>query len=308
LKLREKGTHYIIKIPFKKSAWILALAWFFATEARSDTAALPPEQGFLGFMDRLPELIDTDLPFFAPRGAYWFYVRPNVGDPFQGKYLRLDTGGWVKVTKSIDFNLGAKSYVLRDPNDNNATRRGFYDANAGIKYDRSLPGPIGTAMSTGVNFSTPISRPPLMLTDGYRHTDPFFTYTRPLSVRLHVVAFASVGADLIAHTPLPSNFGKNQLHSDSLNSALGVTREFKYFTVSTTLNGSTSALVSKHALQVFSINPQIIVPAENILPVLARKLPHWHFNVSFSAHALTGPDGQQYGAGTSLSVNISSRK
>jgi hypothetical protein len=286
--------------------WILALPCFFSTEARSDTAAPPVEPGFLGFVDRLPELVDANLPFFAPRGAYWFYVRPNIGDPFKGKYLRLDAGSWVKVTKSIDFNIGAQSYVWRDTNENNATRWGFYGANTGIKYNRCLAGPIGTAMSAGVNFSTPIGRPPLSLTDGYRHTDPFLTYTRPLSVRLRVVGFASLGADLIAHTSLPGNFGKNQLHSDSLNCALGVTREFKYFTVSTTLHGSTSAVISKHALQVFSLNPQVIVPAENIFPVLARKLPHWHFNISFNAHALTGPDGRQYGAGTSLSVNINS--
>jgi len=292
---------------------MLVLPLFFAAEAQGDspatpTAAAQPATGFLAFMDRLPELVNTDLPFFAPRGAYWFYVRPNIGDPFKGKYFRLDAGGWVKVTKSIDFNMGARSYVWRDTNENDRTRWGFYGANTGVKYDRSLAGPIGTAMSTGVNFFTPIGRPPLSLTDGYRHTNPFFTYTRPLSVRLHVVGFASLGADLLAHTSLPGNFGKNQLHSNSLNGAAGVTREFKYFTVSTTLNGATTALISKHALQVFSINPEIIVPAENVFPILTAKLPHWHFNVHFSAHARTGPDGRQYGAGASLSVNIDSRK
>jgi hypothetical protein len=294
----------------------MVLPLLFAAEMRGDPPATPtasvasaqPATGFLAFMDRLPELVNTDLPFFAPRGSYWFYVRPNIGDPFHGKYFRLDAGSWVKVTKSVDFNIGARSYLWRDSNDNDRTRWGFYGANTGVKYDRGLAGPIGTAMSAGVNFFTPIGRPPLSLTDGYRHTNPFFTYTRPLSVPLRIVGFASFGANLLARTSLPSNFGKNQLHSNSLNCAVGVTREFKHFTVSTTLNGATTALMSNHGLQVFGVNPQIIVPAEDIFPVLIAKLPHWHFNVHFDAYARTGPDGRQYGGGASLSVNIESRK
>jgi hypothetical protein len=108
--------------------WILAWSCLFSAEARSDTAALPPEPGFLGFMDRLPEFVNTNLPFFAPRGSYWFYARPRIGDPFKGKYFRLDAGMWVKVTKSVDFNIGAQSFVWRDQTVNDATRWGFNGA------------------------------------------------------------------------------------------------------------------------------------------------------------------------------------
>jgi hypothetical protein len=290
---------------------MLALPCLFFADARSDPAAAPAQQtqGFLAFVDQLPELVDRDLPFFAPRGTYWFYARPSIGNPFQGKYFRLDGGAWVKVTKSIDFNVGAQSYAWRDQTANDATRWGFYGANAGLKFNRSLPGPSGTAMSTGLNFFTPISEPPLVLTDGYRHTDAYMTYTRPLSVHLHLVGFATLGADLLAHyAPLPSNFGDNQLHSNSLNGSLGATREFKYFTASTTVNGATTAVMSKHALQVFSINPRVIIPVEHLLPSLCARLPHWHFNLNLGAHAATGPDGRQFGGGASMSVNFDSRK
>jgi hypothetical protein len=258
-------------------------------------------------MDRLPEFVNTDLPFFAPRGAYWFYARPRIGNPLDGKYFRLDAGMWVKVTKSVDFNIGAQSFVWRDQTVNDATRWGFNGATTGIKYNRSLPGPIGTAMSVGVNFSTPIGRPPIALSDGFRRTDPFFTYTRPLSVRLRLVGFASVGADMLAHTSLPNSYGKNALHSNSLNGSVGATRDFRCFAVTVSLNGATTAVMSKHALQVFSLNPQVTIPVEHLLPSLCAKLPHWHFNLNLSAHATTGPDGQQYGAGTSLSVNFTSK-
>jgi hypothetical protein len=309
LKICKKGTHFIIKTPLQRFLWILVLPLLFDAEVRGDTSAPPAEPGFLGFMNRLPELVDDDLPFLAPRGAYWFYAKPSIGSPFSGKYIRLDSGIWVKVTKAVDFNVGTQSYVWRDQTTNDATRRGFYGANAGIKYNRSLAGPAGTAMSAGLNFSTPISEPPIVLTDGYRHTDPYVTYTRPLSERLRVVGFATFGADLLAHyPPLPNNFGDNQLHSNSLNCTLGATREFKYFTASTTMSGATTALMSKHNLQVFSINPKIIVPAENILSFLGTRLPHWHINLNMGAHATTGPDGRQYGVSASVSVNFDSRK
>jgi hypothetical protein len=267
----------------------------------------PPEPGFLGFMDRLPELVNANLPFLAPRGAYWFYARPRIGNPFQGKYFRLDAGMWVKVTKSVDFNIGAQSFIWRDQTEKDATRSGFYGATTGIKYNRGLSGPIGTAMSIGVNFSTPIGRPPLALSDGFRRTDPFVTYTRPLSTRLHLVGFASLGADMLAHTSLPNGYGKNALHSNSLNCAVGATREFKCFTVTTSLNAATTALMSKHALQVFSLNPQVTIPAKNIFRGLCARLPHWHINLNLSTHATTGPDGQQYGVSSSVSVNFNTR-
>jgi hypothetical protein len=310
LKLRKKGTHFIIKIPLQTFLWILALPLLFTTETRGDPAASPAKPGerLLDFMNELPELIDTDLPFLGPRGTYWFYARPRLGNPFQGKYFRLDSGIWFKVTKSIDFNAGAQSYVWRDPNENNATRWGFYGATTGIKYNRSLAGPAGTAMSAGLNFSTPISQPPLVLTDGHRHTDPFVTYTRPLSVRLRLVGFASLGADLLSRSSLPNDFGENQLHSNSLDCSLGATREFKRFTASMTLSGATTALMSKHDLQVFSVNPRIIIPAQNIFPILGAKLPRWHINLIESAYATIGPDGRQQGVSSSVNVNFDSRK
>ncbi len=308
--------NYAVKMPRNRFIWMLALPFLLATGARSDPSApapastpapTPATDRIFGFMNRLPELINNDLPFLAPRGTYWFYARPSVGNPFQGKYFRLNGGMWVKATNSIEFTGGAQTYLWRDPNDNDATRGGFYGVSTGVKYSHPLPGPGGAAMSAGLNFTTPVSRPPLVLVDGYRHTDPYLTFTRPISARLHLVGFATIGADLLAHTSLPSNFGANQLHSNSLNCTLGATREFRRFTASLTVSGATTALMSRHNLQVFNVNPRVIVPAKNILPFLGTKLPHWHINLVGSAYAATGPDGRQTGASASVNVNFDSR-
>ena len=277
---------------------------------RSDPADAPtaPATGLFGFMNRLPQLIDDNLPFLAPPGARWFYVRPHVGSPFGGKYLRLDTGLWFKVTAAIEINGGVQSYLWRDANDGNALRRGFYSTNFGVKYDRALPGPPGTAMSAGINLVNPISRPPRTLIDGYRHTNPYLTGTRLLSVPLRLVGYGTVGADLLAHTPLPGDFGFNQLHGNSLTASIGVTREWaRYCTAILTLSGATTVGFGRQLQLIGRVTPQVVIPVEDWFAFLRQRLPRWHFNLILSARAVRGPDGRELGTGTSMRVDFSSR-
>lgn len=147
----------------KCQALLPAVAMIFVSALRAQSDQPAPAQKFgslFHFMNTLPELVDQDLPFLEPGGAYWFYGRPHFGNPFQGKYFRLDGGGWLKLTDKVDLNVGAQSYFWRDPNDNNAIRFGFYGMNFGVKYAQALSGPEGSAISVGVDHSSPVGRPP----------------------------------------------------------------------------------------------------------------------------------------------------
>jgi len=256
-----------------------------AAAARADAPAAAQEQGgVLAFMNRLPELVNQDLPFLVPGGTFWFYGRPKFGDPFEGKYFRLDGGGWLKLTDTIDVNVGAQTFIWRDENEGNETRYGLYGMNAGIKYARPLSAQAGSAFSVGVNFSTPVGRPPLALTDGWRHTDPYVTYTRPVFPSLKLVGYSSLGLDLLAHSPLPGTFGTNVLHSNSITASVGVSRQWQRFYGSLTLNGATGELVSKEGRQVVTLNPQVFVP------LFRQRLPRWHLLGVLSGRAVDGPD------------------
>ncbi len=253
------------------------------------------------FMNTLPELIDQNLPFLERGGTYWFYVHPHLGNPFQGKYFRLDTGGWLKVTDSLDLNLGAQSYFWRDPDDKNATRLGFYGANLGVKYSRALSSPKGAAISLGIDHSSPLGRPPISLVDGVRHTVPYVTYSRPLIPSLRLVGYATFGLDLVARTNLPESFRVNELHSDSITCSVGASREWSRLAGSITLSGATTELMGHGGRQVFNLNPQVFVP------VFRKRLPRWHATAVLGTHFTTGPDGRQVGANVSINVNFKSR-
>lgn len=273
-----------------------------APAAQSDQpASAQVSGGLIPFMNRLPELVNQDLPFLVPGGTFWFYGRPHFGDPFNGDYFRLDGGGWLKVTDNLDLNAGAQGYIWRDENNGNATRYGLYGINLGIKYAQTISSLEGSAFSVGVNYSSPVSRPPLTLTDGWRHTDPYVTYTRPLLKSLSLVGYSSLGLDLLAHSPLPGQFGENVLHSNSITFSVGASRQWTRFVGSVTLSGATSELVSKEGRQVFTLNPQVFVP------LFRERLPRWHLLGVLGAKATDGPDGRQFGASASVNINFKSK-
>jgi len=287
---------------FKPLHAAAALCFISALRAQTDQPAPGLESATLfRFMNTLPELLNQDLPFLAPGGAYWFYGQPHFGNPFQGKYFRLDAGGWVKVTDALEFNAGAQSYIWRDQGDNNLTRYGFYGMNSGLKYSRSLTSVAGSAIGVGVNYSTPVGSPPLSLTDGWRHTDPYVTYSRPLIPSLVLVGYSTLGVDLLNGSSLPGQFGVNVLHSNSITFSVGASRQWPRFTGSLTLSGATNELVSHEGRQVFTLGPQVFIP------VFRGRLPRWHLRVVLGAHATDGPDGRQFGASANLNVNFKSK-
>jgi hypothetical protein len=277
------------------------MALAHTVHADSDQPAPGQEAGgLLSFMNRLPELVDQHLPLLEPGGTYWFYGRPHIGNPLKGNYFRLDGGGWLKVSDFVDLNAGAQGFIWRDANENDNTRTGVYAYNLGVKYAQPVPRSRGSAISVGINYSSPLGRPPRDLVDGWRHTDPYITYTRPLIPSVSLVGYTTVGLDLLAHSHIPGEFGVNALHSDSITFSVGATRQWKYFVGSLTLTGATNELVSSEGRQVFTLNPQVY------LPLLRHQLPRWHMIGSFGVHATDGPDGRQYGASGSVNINFKS--
>jgi len=265
------------------------------------TVPAPENSGLLRFINRMPELISQTLPRLEPGGSYWFYARPRFGDPLAGDFFRLGLGGWLRVTDHLSLNAGTQSYIWRDANEHDATREGLFSANTGVKYVLPLSNPVDSAVSFGVNFASPVSRPPIDLIDGCRHTDAYVSYTRPLVPKIRLVGFSTLGTDLLAHTPLPSNFAVNELHSDSLTFSVGVSRPWQRFSASLSLSGATSALLSKHGRQVVGLYPQVFIP------LFPTRIRFARITLVLGGKAMTGPDGRQVGAAASLRWDFRSR-
>lgn len=248
------------------------------------------------FIDRLPQLLDLALPDLGPSGVFKFYTRPHFGDLLNRDYLRVPVGVRAKVTPQLGFNAEFQSYFTHGLK--GSSGYGLAGALVGLKYEQELPFDYEAGWSAGINFSTPLSRPPLELTDGYRHTLPYLGLTHPISHKWAVKGYASLGADLLARTSLPSMFGRNQLHSNSLSLSVGAARDWTRFRGSLTATYSTTSLISDEDGHVFALRPAIV------FPIMHASHSNTRVMLTLSGRLIWGPDGFESGAGSSLRVQF----
>jgi len=292
--------------------WLLAAALFFPAAAPADSPAgannvqpvtLPYSPFWLdeldSFVDRLPSFMARNIPALQPHGFYRIYVRPRVGDLWTRGFMRMPVGGEYKVNDRVEVSAELQDYFSTGLR--RAEGYGLSGLNLGCKYERPWPTRPDIGVGFGLNFHTPLSRPPLELTDGYRHTQPYVAVSFPLSPRWRLVGFSSVGLDLLSQTALPSNFGKNELHSNSFQFSVGAGRDWTHFHTSVTASVASGLLLSNEGRQVFALRPEVVFPFR-IRPdsgVIAL--------LTLGVYAIDGPDGQQVGASSSLRIEFRNR-
>lgn len=245
------------------------------------------------FIDGLPDLLAERLPGFDRSGALRLYVRPHFGDVIHRDYLRVPFGARAKITTNVESSAELQTYFTHGISD--AAGYGLSGLRLGTKCEHLLPSlNDGAGVSLGLNYLTPLSRPPTDLTDGYRHFQPYLAATRPIMPAWKLLGYASIGADLLSRTHLAPHFGRNQLHSNSLLFVGGAAREFKRFRASLTASVSTSALVSDEYKNVYALRPEIVVPWRP--RPSSRTLVH----LTVSGRSIWGPDGHEIGLSSSV--------
>ena len=252
------------------------------------------------FVDRLPNFAARNLPALQPHGFYRIYVRPRMGDLWTRDFLRMPVGGEYKINDRVQLSAELQDYFTTGLR--HAAGYGLSGLNLGCKYERAWPSRPDIGISLGLNFHTPLGRPPLELTDGYRHTQPYVAATFPLAPRWRLVGYASVGLDLLDRTALPSNFGKNQLHANSVDISVGAGRDWKHFHTSVTASLASSLLLSDEGRQVFALRPEIVFPLQ------IRQGSGVVALLTLGVYAITGPEGRQVGASSSLRVEFRNRR
>ncbi len=246
-------------------------------------------------VDELPEYLADRLPMLDPNGVVRVFLQPHFGDFVRQGYIRVPFGVRAKLSDNIEVKSEFGSYF---ENGGNAHSSGLSAMNLGVKCERVLPGVKDGGFSLGVNYRTPFSGSPQEFSDGYRHLQPYMSATHPMLPKWQLLGFASVGANFLEHTSLPSNFGRNQLHANSLAVTTGVARAFGRVHVALTTRLATTALMSDERRQNFSIKPEMIVPL--------RRNPHARVQAyaTFGVRTIWGPDGCETGTNTSLRVNV----
>jgi hypothetical protein len=251
------------------------------------------------FLDRLPGLVDEgNLPSFAPEGDFRLSLRPRFGDLLREDYFRFLLGARFKANEQLEFKTELGTYFTHGMRD--SVGNGFYQFRFGTRYEFAYTPDSG--WSVGLDFTTPLSRPPYEITDGLRHTMPSVTYTRTVSTKHGLVGFATLGLDLLDHTALPVNFSENQLHANSVIVTLGVARVWHRMHVILRVFDGNTVLVSNRTQNVFGLRPSIGVP------LLLRPDGTPRATATFEGRAIWGPDGFETGVNTRIRLDLNFRR
>ena len=278
---------------------IAALMWapIGRSAALSETAAKAADSAqnvIADVMDRLPDLPELGLPGFAPKGSVYFYTHPKFGDLLHEDYFRLPVGARVKVGETLELHAELDGYFTHGLRD--SVGNGLYEATVGLKKECKLPYDVGA--SVGLDFATPLSRPPHGITDGLRHTVPYVTFTRAIVPDKELLGFVTFGADLLDHTDLEPDFVKNELRANSLTFTAGVARPWRNLNlILKVTEGSTYFLSHLHQNAV-GIRPSVGVP------FLRRKDGTPRATVTFEGRSVWGPDGYEVGITTTVRVDL----
>lgn len=267
-----------------------------AAPAAAPTPAASSVWNLPDFIDRLPDFLSERLPGLEPSGAVRLYVRPHFGDFLHRDYVRIPVGIRDKVSETIECSAEVESYLTHGLGD--AAGYGFSSLQLGVKREHVLPSLGNGGISVGLNYQAPLSRPPLDLTDGHRHLQPYVAATHPLVPAWKVLGYAGFGADFLDRTAMPAHFGRNQLHSNSLTVGAGIAREWERIHGSLTATIATSSLISNEGKQVFSLRPEIVVPWKSTSGTKTQVL------FTLGARAIHGPDGNEFGVSGSMRVEF----
>lgn len=265
--------------------------------AADDDTRRSPVEALAGFLDRLPELVDQGLPSFAPQGAFRISFRPRFGDLLREDYFRFLLGARFKVNEQIEFSSHFGTYLTHGMRD--SVGNGLYQFRLGARYEFAYTPDSG--WSTGLDFITPLSRPPYEMTDGVRHTLPHITYTRTIAPQYGLIGFTTLGLDLLDHTSLPVNFSKNQLHANSVILTLGVAREWRRMHVILRVFDANTVLLSNRSQNVVGLRPSIGIP------FMRRPDGSPRATATFEGRAIWGPDGFETGINTSIRLDLNLR-
>jgi len=280
-----------------------AVAAAAAEEAPLAAPAAPADSLFdrwdMGDMiDRLPSFLANRLPAFDPSGAVRVYVQPHFGDLFHHGYVRAPVGARLKLTERIEASAEAMAF-FPSPIGGEKTATGVASLNLGAQIEHVLPAlNDGGGFSVGASYCTPFDHTPREFTDGYRHFQPYLAAARLLVPPWRLYGYANLGADFLAHTRLPSNFRRNQLHAGSLVLATGIARNWPRLQASLTARIASTALLGDEARQNFTLRPEIAVPLRHDLEARTQVF------LTLGARVTWGPGGREIGSSGGLRVNF----
>lgn len=188
----------------------LGLFWGFNAHAendreRSDDATEPDasiyrqvwEQPFLV----ANEFFGTTLPGTLEEYNLSLTFRPRAGDFVQRDFIRFPVGLRYGFTENFEGQLGISPFSPNPFRGLQDHRWGMGEYQLGLRYAFTQWRPIWAQAMIGLDFRSPLGRPPVDLIDGYAHVRPFLTMTRPIAADGHLIFYLTLVHDESVDAP-----------------------------------------------------------------------------------------------------------
>jgi hypothetical protein len=175
---------------------------------------------------------------------------------------------------------------------------GLFSTTFGAKWQAVPVTENHGGLGFGLDYRTPFTNSPIGLTDGYRHVQPYVTATRVLVADWRLLGYANLAGNFLEHTNLPSNFGRNQLHANSLALAVGVGRQWSFCQTSLTARLASTALTSDEDRRNFQLRPEVAFPLRRNPAARTQIL------LTLGGRVMWGPDGRQVNTNGGVRVNF----
>lgn len=244
---------------------------------------------------RVRGLFDVDLPKTVEKFKAKVIVHPHFGDLLHRDYLRVPVGVRLGVTDRTEISPEVEGYFTHGLGKRGAGY-GLDLVRLGAKHQLEPWAATGIDTSIGFNSAFPVGRPPLSLTDGFRHFSPYITFSRPWPGRPKLTPFLSVGTDLMWRSTVPGAFNKNQPHSDSMGASAGFFLDRGVFKYTLVTSYWTTALIGEGRRSFTSVNPSVLWQLPPALKFQSKGM--WIFGLGLKSNF--GPDGTDLGVSAKL--------
>jgi hypothetical protein len=276
----------------------LAFAFFLScgvsarAQAETPAAGAPRASGNLFSLFRMPGFFEIEMPKTERRGQVTLDFQPHFRDLISQSYLRIPLEFRWGVNDHFELNFTADSYIdhgMRSGYSGN----GFSALHLGAKYAwlEWLKPTWNT--SVGFNSSFPVSRPPIVLTDGHNHVTPYIVVGRKVDGIKGLSGFLYGSVDFISKSSTPGHFGQNEPHSRSMTLRPGLLYDRGPWHYTSEVGVTTTRLIGGGNHDFLVIRPGVLWDLPKRLVFHAKGRWVAGFNVT----ATFGPDGNTLSTG-----------
>ena len=283
--------------PFRQAGcWVLA---GLALAAVARAADVPDEEV------QVQGVFNAELPRTEQKHYLRLILHPHFGDLHRKDYLRTPVGVRYGVTDNWEISAAVEGYFAHglgtvDP----FAEAGLSELQLGTKYRPDWPLLPGWEMALGLDYRHPLDHPPIELTDGFEHTQPYVTFARDLPSWHGVRLFWGARVDLLDGTGVAGRLEKNEFGSSANTFTAGFVwpQDRHAFTFETTY--ATTTWLGEDDLHRITVRPGFTFEVPD----------RWTFNsrgqwrMGIAAPVTWGPDGWEVGLSVKFRANFDLKK